>query len=76
MLTLIKEMSMASIIATAGQNSLFSKLWLRCLSVQALIPLGGGFCSPNYSSASEVCGSLLAGERPRRDFEEINDIMQ
>ena len=39
MLTLIKEMSMASIIATAGQNNLFSKLWLMYLSVQALIPL-------------------------------------
>ena len=77
MLTLIKEMSMASIIATAGQNNLFSKLCMAYVLVcTSFNTSGDGFCSPIYSSASEVCGSLLAGERPRRDFEEINDIMQ
>ena len=30
MLTVMKEMSMASIVATAGRNNLFSVPWLRC----------------------------------------------
>ena len=35
MLTVMNEMSMASIVDTAGQNNCISVLWLRCLSVQA-----------------------------------------
>ena len=33
MLTVMNEMSMASIVATAGRNNLFSVLWLRCCGV-------------------------------------------
>ena len=36
MLTIMNEMSMASIVATAGQNDFIAVLWIRCLSVQAL----------------------------------------
>ena len=50
MLTVMNEMSVASIVATAGRNSLFSVLWLRCLSVQAFMPQWDSFCSPNYRS--------------------------
>ena len=40
MLMVMNEMSMAFIVATAGQNKFISVLWLRCLSVQAFIPQG------------------------------------
>ena len=42
MLTVMKETFGASIVATAGWNKLFSVLWLRCLSVQAFIPVDVG----------------------------------
>ena len=43
MLMVMKEMSMASIVTTAGRNNLFLVLWLRCFSVQAVIPQGDSF---------------------------------
>ena len=38
MLMVMNEISMASIVATAGQNNFVLVLWLRCLSPQAFIP--------------------------------------
>ena len=70
-------MSMDSIVATyCRTKQLVFKTLAYVLVCTSFNTSGDSFCSPIYSSASEVCGSLLAGERPRRDFEEINDIMQ
>ena len=76
----MNEMSTASIVATAGQNNFISVFWLRCLSVQAFIPQGDSFCSPNCSSCLEIHGSFLAEERPIRGhvghIKEINDTIR
>ena len=84
MLTVMNEMSMASIVATAGKSNFISVLWFRCLSVQApkpkLYTSERQFFSPNCSSCSKVCGSLLARERPTRGhvghIEEIHDTIR
>ena len=71
MLTVMKEMPMASIVATAGQNNFFQYFGIGARD---------RFLVQNCSSFSEVCGSLLAGQRPRRGhvgrIEEINDRIQ
>ena len=63
-----------------GRTTLFQYFGLGACLYKLLYLRETGFFSPNCSSCSEVCGSLLAEEWPRRGhvghIEEMNDTIR